>query len=542
MVIKNPLNIINKYKFFIYNKIRGIYLRSSLYNKKISKLENRNLVYKPNPNIFDCLVKYNKKKQNINSYEIKEIWQINNANNSKYKKLHNFFWLFSIDLKSSNNSTQSIINNWIDENIDYDYSSWEIDILSKRIMAWISNSKITYEDGSERYKEKFNFIVRKQINHLKNEINRSDQVDDKLIGCAAIILVGLSYQDEEFTYYGENLLKKILISSIDNEGFPKSRSFRQLVFYLKYLVLIRELFKDSQNIIPDYLNEVIFDLGQSYKLFFYESHNSLLFNGNHITDNKEFDKYLKTRGYNFNCEKNEISGYVYLKNKKNSLIFDAGATPGKQFSESYQSGALSFEFFYLKNKIITNCGYFQKNNHQLNKISKSSATHSSLIIENRSINFFSRNKFGKDITENSFKILDKKVNKEKYKWSIEASHDGYQKDFGVIHKRKLEFDTENLILNGFDKIIYTKNKRPLNFEIRFHLMPDLKVTKTIDGQNILFEVENSGWKLSCENNKIDFETGLYFGNKNKYVENKNIFIYGNTNNENKMIHWILQKI
>ena len=35
-------------------------------------------------------------------------------------------------------------------------------------------------------------------------------------------------------------------------------------------------------------------------------------------------------------------------------------------------------------------------------------------------------------------------------------------------------------------------------------MPDLKVTKTIDGQNILFEVENSGWKLSCENNKIDF--------------------------------------
>ena len=30
--------------------------------KKITKLENRNLVYKPNPNIFDCLVKYNKKK------------------------------------------------------------------------------------------------------------------------------------------------------------------------------------------------------------------------------------------------------------------------------------------------------------------------------------------------------------------------------------------------------------------------------------------------------------------------------------------------
>ena len=71
MVIKNPLNIINKYKFFIYNKIRGIYLRSSLYNKKISKLENRNLVYKPNPNIFDCLVKYNKREFNYSNLIIK---------------------------------------------------------------------------------------------------------------------------------------------------------------------------------------------------------------------------------------------------------------------------------------------------------------------------------------------------------------------------------------------------------------------------------------------------------------------------------------
>ena len=97
-------------------------------------------------------------------------------------------------------------------------------------------------------------------------------------------------------------------------------------------------------------------------------------------------------------------------------------------------------------------------------------------------------------------------------------------------------------MNGFDELICKKNTKPLNFEIRFHLLPGIKVTKTIDGRNILFEVQNSGWKLSCESNNIDFETGLYFGNKNKYVENQNIFIYGNTNNKDKMIHWILQRI
>ena len=65
-----------------------------------------------------------------------------------------------------------------------------------------------------------------------------------MIGCTAIILTGISYNHEKFISYGLNLLKKIINSSFDNEYFPKSRNIRQLVFYLKYFVLIRELLKE----------------------------------------------------------------------------------------------------------------------------------------------------------------------------------------------------------------------------------------------------------------------------------------------------------
>ena len=46
-------------------------------------------------------------------------------------------------------------------------------------------------------KNDFNGIIKKQTNHLINEINKSKEIDDKLIGCAAIILVGLCYQNEK---------------------------------------------------------------------------------------------------------------------------------------------------------------------------------------------------------------------------------------------------------------------------------------------------------------------------------------------------------
>ena len=234
-----------------------------------------------------------------------------------YKKLHSFFWLFSLDLKSSKKNTQSVILNWIENNINYNNKNWEIDILSKRIISWISNSKLTYENSNEIYKNKFNLIIQKQINHLINEIEKSTGVDNKIVGCAAIILTGLSLNEKEkYLNFGLSLLKKIIDFSFDNENFPRSRSIRQLVFYLKYFVLIREWLKESQSEIPEYLDEIIFYLGKSYSILCQGKVKTLLFNGNQESDNKDFDNYLINHGYKFKNNSFEAGGYVVLKNKK----------------------------------------------------------------------------------------------------------------------------------------------------------------------------------------------------------------------------------
>ena len=195
---------------FFKKKIRSLYLNSNIYNKKISPSIIGSLKYQPSPSLLDCLIKYDKKKINIKNYSLHKIWDNQNLKEKDYKNLNSFFWLFSLDLKSSKKNTQDIILQWIDKNYRYNSKSWEVDIVAKRIIAWTSNSKLTYEDGSSEYKDKFNSVVKKQINHLINEIERSEWVDDKMIGCAAIILAGLSYQDKDDYYLntGFSLLKK----------------------------------------------------------------------------------------------------------------------------------------------------------------------------------------------------------------------------------------------------------------------------------------------------------------------------------------------
>ena len=243
MFLKSSFNYINEFYFIFKNQIRKIYLSSSIYNKKISKVDENVLVYQPSLNILSSLIKYEKQKKKIEDFNVQSIWENKNLNYKDFKKLHSFYWLFSIDLKSSNKITQSIIENWISKNQNYETKSWEIDILSKRVIAWISNSKITYDESDNSYKNSFNEIISKQVNHLINEIDRSSDLNDKMIGCTAIIMSGIAYKNIRFLDYGLDLLKKIINTSFDNNYFPKSRNIRQMVFYLKYFILIRELLK-----------------------------------------------------------------------------------------------------------------------------------------------------------------------------------------------------------------------------------------------------------------------------------------------------------
>ena len=540
MLLKNSISLINEFFTLTINQIRKIYLNSNIYNKKISITNNYTLHYKPSLSILSCLVKYEKKKNKIEDFYVSSIWE-NKINDKDLKKLNSFYWLFTIDLKSSKKITQSIIKNWIEKNKNFNSNSWELDILSKRIISWISNSQLTYEDTSEKYKTIFNNTIIKQTNHLINEISRSEIFDDKMIGCTAIILTGLSYRHERFLSYGLNLLEKIINSSFDSEYFPKTRNIRQLIFYLKYFVLIRELLKESLNDIPDYLNEIIYYTGKSYDFFWSSIKESLLFNGNQESDLSDFDKYLNLHKYKFNNNDNELGGYSILKNKNITVAMDIGSTPDKRYSENYQSGPLSFEAIYKGNKIICNSGYYQNHNHKLNKISKSSVAHSTLILNDKSISTFKK-KNGKNILVSGLKSFDKNIVFEKNFWSIKSSHNGYLKEFGTIHERIVEFYPELEKFIGKDNLIKKKNFKSTSFEIRFHLLPNSKATKIQDDKIVLIELENSGWRFFTNDGLVDVETGLYFGKKNKYIENQNIVISGNTKKEDQVIKWEISKI
>jgi uncharacterized heparinase superfamily protein len=532
----------NQFFFNISKHFRQFYLNSRFYDKKISKIDNYDFIYKPSPHLLSSLIKYQKKKIKIDDFSTIKMWAHSNLSNKEFKKVNSFYWFFSLDLKSSKQTTQSIISNWIKNNYKYNSKSWDFDITAKRIISWLSCYNLTYEDSDDAYKDEFNKIILKQTNHLINEINRSKSIDDKLIGCASIILVGLSYQDEEnYLTFGSSLLKKISKLALDNYGFPKTRNIKQLIFYLKYFILIREWFKESQVNIPEHVDETIYYLGQGYAFFWNNTGSDLLFNGNNISDNGEFDNYLKRLGYKFKNNNQEFGGYIIFKNKKILFTMDIGSTPNVKYTRDYQSGALSFEIVSNGKKLISNCGYYKRRNNKLNQLSRSSAAQNTLIIDdNSSCKFTKVNNFF--VIKNGLKVTQKNLIFKNDYWKIHASHDGYLKKYNSIHEREIEFFPDRMVFTGLDKIIKKKTNNNYKFDIRFHVEPNVKLMKTQDNKTILIELYDEGWKFTCDNFNINIDNGLYFGNKNLYSENQNIFITGISNNQIEEIKWEIKKI
>ena len=456
MILRNPLNFISQLLTNFSKHLRNIYLNSDYYDKKISKINCRDLFYKPSPHLLSSLIKYQKKKINIDDIEIENLWDKKNINVKDFRKLNNFYWFFSLDLKSSKKNTQNIISEWIIKNFRYNSKSWEFDLTSKRIIAWLSNHNLTVEGGGKDYLENFNEIIQKQTNHLINEIKNSKIVDDKIIGCAAIILVGLCFKDEKnYLTFGLSLLKKISILSFDNYGFTKSRNIKQLIFYLKYFILIREWFKEAQIDIPDHINETIYYLGQGYAFIWQNIKSDVLMNGNNISNNFEFDQYLKRLGYKFKNDNKEFGGYIVLYNKKISIVMDAGPPPSSKFSSKYQSGALSFEINSNGKKLISNCGNYESKRSKLIELSKSTATHSTLVIDDSSSCRYK--KYNENyLINNVLKILKKNIVFEKNNWKINVTHDGYYKKYGTTHERNIEFYPEQFKFVGTDKILNKK--------------------------------------------------------------------------------------
>ena len=529
----------------LIKSIKKIYFSSNYYNKSIESKIPQQFYFHPNPFLLSLITNYKRYSFKVSEIDANIFW-VKQKNIKEEKELHNFLWLNLIDRKNDGKTLQKIINVWILKHSKYQKNIWESSVLSKRIISWILNVDIILNNNTFDFKTKFLKSIITQTNHLKKNIKFEKDYSKRLEILTALSLSGLVFKEYLDNYnIGIKELEKLVKDYFDNDGFPLTRNPSDLIFFSKYLLLYKECIKDAQQYIPEFLDVIIEKNLVCIKNILTPNDSIPLFNGGVEENLEQFNQFIVDQNYKPRKTESIIGGIQKFGIKNNIIFFDAGKSPKKNFSKSYQSGPLSFEYYLDGNKIITNCGFGSNISPKAELLSRLTSAQSTLTLNDTTITKFERNKtinkvFGNSV-KNSFKVFDVNFIENNNFIKVSATHNGYERKFSCIHKREIEINKSSYNLVGRDDLIKKKDGKPLNYNIRFHLYPGLTAVKTMSGNSVLIQLsKNKSLLFTIKGESISLEKSIFLG-ANKILENTCITISGNLVNKDKVIHWEIKK-
>jgi uncharacterized heparinase superfamily protein len=523
--------------------LKRIYFASNYYNKSLKTKIPKQTYYNPNPFLLSIITTYNKRLFKISEVDPNLFWLENKKN--ELKQLHNFFWLNLIDRKNDGKNIKKIIYIWMLRNSKYSKNTWQTSILSARITSWILNIDVILDNANFEFKHNFLSSIISQANHLKKNIKFEKDYLKKIEIFTALILSGLTFREYENNYnLGIKELEDNIKDFFDKDGFPLSRNPNDLLFATKYLIFCKEIIKDAQKYIPEFLENIIEKNIFCLNFIICPNNQLPLFNGASENIVNKYDGYLETSFKKKNPE-NIVGGLFKLKQKNHLVFFDVGRPPNKSFSKCYQSGPLSFEYFLDGIKIISNSGFGNNISNKAELLSRLTACQTTLTLNDTSITQFERSKlvnkiFGNSI-KNTFKTYDINIFKEKDSTGCSASHNGYENNFDCTHRREITYDKINGYLKGTDHIFKKKDGIPIRYVFRFHINPELTVVKTMSGNSALIQIsKNKSLIFTVNDETLEIDKSIFLGGK-KILDNACITISGNLVNKNKSFNWEIKK-
>lgn len=545
------LNTFNLYllslKKSFQDRLREKKFKSSNYNVSLGGIQPHRIYESSNIFLIQDLINHDPIILNSVRKFTKNLWKITNLEEDKTKKLHNFCWLPALNIKTEKELGCLIVDQWINNFSNYTEKYWTLDVVTMRLIYWISSYEIIFKNSDLIFRSKVINNIVKQTKHLFKNISLVNSGVDKIKSLAALILVGNSFEQyEEYTQYGLKNLEDELGSFINKDGFVKSKNPEDLFWTLYFLVLVKEWLTLSRKQTPAFINIYINSLGICFKFLRFSNGDLPLFNGaNHINTEK-FYEYLESRGYEFENMENIFCGYAKIKSKKIELFIDANNPSSMLHSRNYQAGPLSFELASGGVKFICNSGSGKNLGEELSYLSSSTAAHSTLTINDTSSCIFQKNAlirkyFGNSLIE-KHNIFKNEFKNDKEFIQCIIAHDGYEKRFKILHERQITLFKSKNHIEGIDslKCKNLENKN-LTFSVRFHIHPDIRITKTMGNDILLSSNKGEGWIFRSPQIPTKIEKNLYFGNPDNIRESSFILLEGNIENENTNIIWHLEK-
>ena len=238
-------------------------------------------------------------------------------------------------------------------------------------------------------------------------------------------------------------------------------------------------------------------------------------------------------------------GYQRMSALGTILVLDAAPPPQQKMAQRGSASTLAFELSDGPQRLVVNCGgpgpLPTDLPDELVDGLRTTAAHSTLILDDtNSTNILADGSLGKGVEDVT---IDRSEDNDASR--LEASHDGYVRAYGLIHKRSLMLGNDGKELRGADQLQPKGRKRireGLPYAVRFHLAPGVEVTATADGMGAILRSKGApAWNFRCRGANLTTEESLWVDGRGRPQRTMQLVIIGEVSALGGEIGWTFRR-
>jgi uncharacterized heparinase superfamily protein len=420
-------------------------------------------------------------------------------------------------------NARALVDEWMALQGSWHPVAWRPDVLSRRIISWLSQAPLVLQDADVKFYRRFLRHLIRQIRYLRHTARDAHRGVARIQACialcyAALCIAGQSRYIKSTTTW----LASELEQQIQPDGGHVSRDPGAIIEVLLELLPLRRAYTSRNVPPPPALLNAIERMMPMLRFFRHSDGTFAHFNGMGATP---ADLLLTLLSYDDSrgapLSNAPHSGYQRVENGGGALIMDTGRAPPIEMSLDAHAGCLSFEFSSPRqNLIVVNCGMPATARDEWRRLARATAAHSTATLNGESSAHFVEGQTLRRMLGGSPMVggpSHVSVSREQLSDSItlRAGHNAYADRYGILHERTVTLAADGGRLEGEDLFlsadggpqIRTKHDK---YAIRFHLHPLIKASRLTDGRGVLLMMPNKEvWTFSAGDNRIQLEDSVY---------------------------------
>lgn len=462
------------------------------------------------------------------------------------EQFQGFSWLRDLAAAASREKgarlAEAIAGRWLLAHGTRVDEAWRPDLCGERILFWTAYAPYILSSRDQGYRSALLNTLARAARTLDGTADRAPPGLRRVTAWAGVVAAALLIQGNigRLARAEAGLIKALAAAQFEDGGLISRTPYEQALL-VDRLGLLRAAYSAGKQALPESIETAVAAALAALHGVVMGDGGLSSWQGGNAGDPARLNALIEGCGWRARPLRQPRGwGYHRLSALGTVIIIDSAPPPPPKMAQSGCASTLAFELADGPQRLIVNCGGPRplptELPKQLTDALRTTAAHSTLVLaDTNSTAILGDGSLGKGVSD---VIVDRSEDNDSSR--IEASHDGYVRGFGLLHRRALVLGNDGKELRGTDQLI-AKSRRSRSgaaFAIRFHLAPGIEPTVTADGMGAILRSPGAPpWNFRSRGNPITIEESLVIDGRGEAKRTMQLVVSGDSGADGAEVHW-----